>query len=188
MKITLVTRDYPPKIGGVATYAYQVAKHLQDLGAEVRMVVRGGDIRTLWAASREKPVGQEVLHVLSAPYGAFAQRDRLIVTVHEPVSDELTYYPFLRRIKGLMAVRLEKRALRKARRVIAVSNCFARRLEESEVDGSLIRVVSHAPDPRLLEGAVKPEGGKMKVLISARLEARKNIPEAFKDVLLVVHN
>ena len=50
MRVGLVTRDYPPRYGGMATYVEALARHLRALGVEVEVFVGGGDVGTLFLA------------------------------------------------------------------------------------------------------------------------------------------
>ena len=41
MKILLATNDFPPKVGGIQTYCYELARNLTSLGEEIVVLAPG---------------------------------------------------------------------------------------------------------------------------------------------------
>jgi len=45
--VTLITEDFPPKDGGIARWAYHVARHLGEMGCPVTILVKGKAVRNI---------------------------------------------------------------------------------------------------------------------------------------------
>lgn len=185
MRVGLVTRDYPPRYGGMATYVEALARHLRALGVEVEVFVGGGDVGTLFLARSLSSRDFDVIHVASAPYGGLVSSRPTVVTVHEPIVCEWPYYGWGRKIKGLFAGRLERRALRRAGAIIAVSRETKRKLvfHYGLSDGKVV-VVPHGVDPVGI-GSAKRRTSLPTILMVSRLDRRKNLDEALQALAKV---
>jgi glycosyltransferase involved in cell wall biosynthesis len=180
MRVGLVTRDYPPRYGGMATYVEALARHLRALGVEVEVFVGGGDVGTLFLARSLSSRDFNVIHVASAPYGGLASSARTVVTVYEPVVSEWPYYGWGRKIEGLFAVRLEQRALKRAKRIIAISTETKRKLvSHYGLSDEKVVVVPLGVDPAGIDSARKNTPHPM-ILTVSRLDRRKNLEEALQ--------
>ena len=180
MRVGLVTRDYPPRYGGMATYVEALARHLRALGVEVEVFVGGGDVGTLFLARSLSSRDYDVIHVASAPYGGLVSSGRTVVTVYEPVVCEWPYYGWGRKIKGLFAVKLERLALRRAGGVIAISRETKRKLVSHYglSDGKVVVVPLGVDSVGV--GSARRSTSLPTILMVSRLDRRKNLDEALQ--------
>lgn len=185
MRVAILTRDYPPTIGGVATHVEGLLKALRRVGVEVDLYVGRNDVRTLLLPFGIPLRNYDVVHVQSLPYGAFVFGVPLVVTVHSPVIEEFRHYRRALRIASFPAIALEKISLSRAAAVLAVSDqsrsdLFKRyrpRPERVEVIGNGVDF-----DRFSLPRRTAQDGGVRRVLVVSRLEARKNVQEAIEAV------
>src|SRR5229473_7338038 len=115
MKVAILTRDYPPAIGGIATHVEGLVKGLARLGVEVELNVGSNDVKTLLLPFDLPLKEYDVVHVQSLPYGAFVIGAPLVVTVHSPVLEEFAHYRNSLKIASMPAIALEKATLSRAR-------------------------------------------------------------------------
>jgi len=180
MRVGLVTRDYPPRYGGMATYVEALARHLRVLGVEVEVFVGGDDIGTLFLARSLSSQDFDVIHVVSAPYGGLVSSGKLVVTVYEPVVCEWPYYGWWRKIKGLFAVRLERQALKRAMRIIAISRETKSNLvSHYGLSDENVMVVPLGVDSAN-SGPKRKMSSIPTILMVSRLDRRKNLDEALQ--------
>ena len=92
MKVAILTRDYPPAIGGVATHVEGLVKALRRMGVEADLYVGSNDVKTLLLPFDMPIKKYDLVHVQSLPYGAFVFGAPLVVTVHSPVLEEFAHY------------------------------------------------------------------------------------------------
>lgn len=184
----MVTRDYPPKVGGIPSHAKALVDSLSKFGVEVKIFEGGGDISTL-LLPREAEVNSpsfDLLHVQSTPYGAFAKKHPLVLTAHSPVLEERKFYRGLNSWKAPFAYRLERRSLKKADRVIAVSRATHELLAEGYgVPREKLSLIPNGVDCGKFKPGVRSDPSPPKILICSRLDPRKNISvglEALSEV------
>jgi glycosyltransferase involved in cell wall biosynthesis len=121
MKVAILTRDYPPAIGGVATHVEGLVKALRRLGVGADLYVGSNDVKTLLLPFDMPMRDYDLVHVQSLPYGAFVFGAPLVVTVHSPVLEEFAHYRKALKAVSIPAVAMEKASLSRARAVLAVS-------------------------------------------------------------------
>src|SRR5438093_3613053 len=120
-RVAVLTRDYPPAIGGVATHVDGLVTALRRLGIGIDVFVGGTDYRTLLLPVT-KPLGKyDIVHVQSGPYGALVTGAPMVVTVHSPLVVERDHYRGSQKLIFIPALFCEKASLRRARAVLAVS-------------------------------------------------------------------
>jgi glycosyltransferase involved in cell wall biosynthesis len=185
MKVAILTRDYPPVIGGIATHVEGLVKALRRMGVETDLYVGSHDVRTLLLPF-DIPLKQyDVVHVQSLPYGAFVFGVPLVVTVHSPVLEEFAHYRNALKLASLPAVALEKASLSRASAILAVSGQSRSdllgmyRLAPERVD-----VIGNGVDCERFSGqreTASPSAWK-RLLVVSRLEPRKNVKEAIEAV------
>lgn len=185
MKVAIITRDYPPAIGGIATHVEGLVKALRRLGVEADVYVGKHDVRTLLLPFDIPLKEYDVVHVQSLPYGAFVYGVPLVVTVHSPVMEEFSHYRDALKLASLPAIALEKLTLSRASEVLAVSaQSRADLLGMYDLDPDSVEVIGNGVDygrfsvPR---DASDPAYAK-RVLVVSRLEPRKNVREAIEAV------
>jgi glycosyltransferase involved in cell wall biosynthesis len=183
----MLTRDYPPKIGGIATHTSALVKHLKKIGVQVDVFAGTSDIRTLFKPIRQSFNEYDIVHVQSSPYGAFVRKQPMVVTVHAPVRTEAEFYTWSLKLKSIPAYILEKFTFRKCESVIAVSELTKKDLiEKYGLASSKIDVILNGVEYEKFRTersiAVKngnvAQSGVPSILILSRLEPRKNIEEA----------
>jgi glycosyltransferase involved in cell wall biosynthesis len=185
MKVAILTRDYPPAIGGIATHVEGLVKALRRMGVEADLYVGSHDVRTLLLPFDVPLKRYDVVHVQSLPYGAFVFGVPLVVTVHSPVLEEFAHYRNALKLASLPAVALEKATLSRASAILAVSDqsrsdlLGVYGLEPGRVD-----VIGNGVDYERFSGQrdlASPSSTK-RVLVVSRLEPRKNVREAIEAV------
>jgi glycosyltransferase involved in cell wall biosynthesis len=175
----MVTRDYPPTVGGIATHTKAVVDRLRDIGVDVEAIVGRSDFGTLMVPLRRSLSGYDIVHVQSSPYGAFVKNECMVVTVHAPVLSEKDYYRGWTSIKSRFAVGMERRTFAKASRIIAVSEWTKFELVRLyALAPERIKVIPNGVD---LEAFGRPtrtmDDGLLRVLVVSRLEPRKNVAD-----------
>jgi glycosyltransferase involved in cell wall biosynthesis len=185
MKVAIITRDYPPAIGGIATHVEGLVKALRRMGVEADLYVGSHDVRTLLLPFDVPLKEYDVVHVQSLPYGAFVFGVPLVVTVHSPVLEEFSHYRNALKLASLPAIALEKVTLSRASAVLAVSG--QSRLELLSMYGlepGRVGVIGNGVDYLRFSGqsgAANPSATKS-ILVVSRLEPRKNVKEAIEAV------
>lgn len=180
IKVAMLTRNFPPNIGGIATHASNLATNLVKLGVEVDIFRGDGDSRTAaMAALRSLQTDDyDILHVQSLPYGALTHFRPLVVTVHSPVLEEAKYYTRANKTKVPIAVLFEKLALRKADTIIVVSRTTVSQLEEFyHVNSNKLTLIPNGVDCERFNPKLKSWGEETRIIMCSRLEPRKNIYE-----------
>jgi glycosyltransferase involved in cell wall biosynthesis len=183
MKVAILTRDYPPAIGGIATHVEGLVKGLKRLGVEVELRVGSNDVKTLLLPF-DLPLKEfDVVHVQSLPYGAFVVGVPLVVTVHSPVLEEFPHYRDSMKIVSIPAIALEKATLSRARAVLAVSEQSRSDLiGKYGIGTERVEVIGNGVDCEKFSGrrgATDPTAMK-RILVVSRLEPRKNVKEAIE--------
>src|SRR5579862_7945991 len=108
MKVAILTRDYPPAIGGIATHVERLVVALRRLGVDADLYVGYNDVKTLLLPFDMPLKDYDLIHVQSLPYGAFVFGVPLVVTVHSPVLEEFAHYRSSLKVAAIPAVALEK--------------------------------------------------------------------------------
>jgi len=185
MKVAIITRDYPPAIGGIATHVEGLVKALRRMGVRVDLFVGSHDVRTLLLPFDIPLKEYDVVHVQSLPYGAFVFGVPLVVTVHSPVLEEFAHYRNALKLESLPAIALEKLTLSRASGVLAVSGqSRSELLSMYGIEPGRVDVIGNGVDydkfsvPRVSTDASSTK----RVLVVSRLEARKNVGEAIEAV------
>jgi glycosyltransferase involved in cell wall biosynthesis len=184
MKVAILTRDYPPAIGGIATHVEGLVGALRRRGVEADVYVGSNDVKTLLLPF-DIPVREyDVVHVQSLPYGAFVYGAPLVVTVHSPVLEEFAHYRSALKLASFPAVALEKVSLSRARAVLAVSGqSRADLLGAYRVAPDRVEVIGNGVDYERFSGRREPgAASSRRVLVVSRLEPRKNVGEAIEAV------
>jgi len=185
MKVAILTRDYPPAIGGIATHVEGLVKALRRMGVEADLYVGSHDVRTLLLPFDIPLRKYDVVHVQSLPYGAFVFGVPLVVTVHSPVLEEFAHYRNALKLASPPAIALEKASLSRARAILAVSG-----QSRSDLLGMYglaperVDVIGNGVDYERFSGErdmANPSAWK-RVLVVSRLEPRKNVVEAIEAV------
>ncbi len=183
MKVAILTRDYPPAIGGIATHVEGLVKALRRLGVDADLYVGSNDVKTLLLPF-DIPLKQyDVVHVQSLPYGAFVIGAPLVVTVHSPVLEEFAHYRKSLKLVSVPAVALEKVSLSRARAVLAVSAQSRRDLlSRYGLDPGRVDVIGNGVDYERFSGrrGAADSTSMKRVLVVSRLEPRKNVREAIE--------
>ena len=185
MKVAILTRDYPPAIGGIATHVEGLVKALRRMGVEADLYVGSHDVRTLLLPFDIPLKKYDVVHVQSLPYGAFVFGVPLVVTVHSPVLEEFAHYRNALKLASLPAVALEKATLSRASAILAVSGqSRSDLLGMYGLDPGRVDVIGNGVDYERFSGrrdTADPSAWK-RVLVVSRLEPRKNVKEAIEAV------
>jgi D-inositol-3-phosphate glycosyltransferase len=190
MKVAILTRDYPPAIGGIATHVEGLVKALRRMGIEADLYVGSHDVRTLLLPFDIPLKKYDVVHVQSLPYGAFVFGVPLVVTVHSPVLEEFAHYRNALKPASMPAVALEKATLSRASAILAVSG-----QSRSDLLGMYglaperVVVIGNGVDYERFSGQrdmANPAIWK-RVIVVSRLEPRKNVKEAIEAVAELPH-
>jgi glycosyltransferase involved in cell wall biosynthesis len=187
MKVAILTRDYPPAIGGIATHVEGLVKALRRMGVEADLYVGSHDVRTLLLPFDIPLKKYDVVHVQSLPYGAFVFGVPLVVTVHSPVLEEFAHYRNALKLASLPAVALEKATLSRASAILAVSRSDL--LGMYGLAPERVDVIGNGVDYERFSGQremADPSAWK-RVLVVSRLEPRKNVKEAIEAVAELPH-
>ena len=185
MKVAILTRDYPPAIGGIATHVEGLVKALRRLAVEAEVYVGSNDVKTLLLPFDMPLKEYDVVHVQSLPYGAFVVGTPLVVTVHSPVLEEFEHYRNSLKVASIPAIALERATLSRARAVLAVS--AKSRLDlvgKYGIGPEEVEVIGNGVDFEKFSGrreSMSPAALK-RVLVVSRLEPRKNVKEAIEAV------
>ena len=185
MKVAIITRDYPPAIGGIATHVEGLVKALRMKGVEADLYVGSHDVRTLLLPFDIPLKEYDVVHVQSLPYGAFVFGVPLVVTVHSPVLEEFAHYRSALKLASLPAIALEKVTLSRASAVLAVSGqSRSELLSMYGVEPERVDVIGNGVDYRKFSGQMGAanRSSTKRVLVVSRLEPRKNVKEAIQAV------
>jgi len=114
----MITRDLK---FGIGIHTTQLVKHLRNSGIEVDIYLGKGNYRTntlVEKVSRKKTY--DLIHVQGTPFGAFGIRIvPMVVTVHSLLRTELKYE---KKLSYRLGIPFEEATLRKAKKIIAVSN------------------------------------------------------------------
>lgn len=185
MRVAVLTRDYPPTIGGIATHVEGLVRALRRRRIEVDVYVGRNDLRTLLLPFDIPLKNYDVVHVQSLPYGAFVFGVPMVVTVHSPVTVEFDYYRRALRIASLPAIAFERATLSRARAILAVSEQSRIDLLESySVSPSKVAVIGNGVEYEKFSfpGEAARARRPTRMLVVSRLEPRKNVKEAIKAV------
>jgi len=185
VKVAIITRDYPPKIGGISTHTSALARSLAELGVQVEVLAGYSDLGTLVIPFRYDLGKYDLVHVQSSPYGAFVSKHPLVVTVHSPVKAERRYYNRSLRAKSYPAILFEKLTLRRADSIVVVSETTRNDLiERYGIRPERISVIPNGVEFERFSAVARDKGGigPLRVAIVSRLEPRKNIAEAFEGL------
>jgi glycosyltransferase involved in cell wall biosynthesis len=180
LRVAILTRDYPPDIGGIPKHVYNLARKLRELSVDVEVFKGSSDAGTLLAPLRKtlREGDHDLIHIQSLPYAMFAPRKPLVVTVHSPVLEEGKYYTGVRRVKRPLAIPPEVISTLRADAIIAVSMKTESDLRRLYAWASAKRIyrIPNGVDTELFRPGSKPEG-KAVITMASRLDRRKNIEE-----------
>jgi glycosyltransferase involved in cell wall biosynthesis len=185
MRVAILTRDYPPAIGGIATHVEGLVKALRRMGVEADLFVGSNDVKTLLLPFDIPLKEYDVVHVQSLPYGAFVFGVPLVVTVHSPVLEEFAHYRNALKLVSLPAVALEKASLSRAGAVLAVSaQSRSDLLGKYRLEPDRVEVIGNGVDYERFSGpsGAPTRAGPKRVLVVSRLEPRKNVKAAIEAV------
>jgi glycogen synthase len=184
MKVAILTRDYPPAIGGIATHVEGLVNALRRMGVEADLYVGSHDVRTLLLPFDIPLKRYDVVHVQSLPYGAFVFGAPLVVTVHSPVLEEFAHYRNSLKLASVPAIALEKVTLSRASAVLAVSpQSRSDLLGRYGLKPERVEVIGNGVDYARFSMERDPSPSAMRrVLVVSRLEPRKNVREAVEAV------
>ncbi|HUI00819.1 MAG TPA: glycosyltransferase family 4 protein [Nitrososphaerales archaeon] len=182
MRVAILTRDYPPAIGGVATHVKGLVTALRGLGVEADLFVGSNDVKTLLLPFDIPPKRYDVVHVQSLPYGAFVFGTPMVATVHSPVLEEFSHYRPALKVASIPAVALERMSLSKAKAVLAVSAQSRSDLVGIYgLDQDKVDVIGNGVDSDRFSGQrEEAPSSASRVLVVSRLEPRKNVMEAIE--------
>lgn len=185
MKVAILTRDYPPAIGGIATHVDGLVRALRRTGIEADLYVGRNDVKTLLLPFDIPLKEYDLVHVQSLPYGAFVFGVPLVVTVHSPVLEEFATYRRAVKLFSIPALGFERATLSRASAVLAVSDRSRRDLLSSYgVNSDIVQVIGNGVDYERF--SVKRDPAEMdrpkRILVVSRLEPRKNVREAIEAV------
>ena len=180
LNIAVITRDYPPKIGGISTHSGALVKHLRLLGVNVTVFAGYDDSNTLMVPFNNDLNRFDIVHLQSTPYGPFISKPPLLVTAHATLDMELPYYSWREIFLVPLALLFERITLNNATLITADSN-----LTQSNL---ISRYFIKPERITLLPSGVDVErfspfshsNSKAKILICSRLEPRKNILQSLK--------
>lgn len=183
LKVVMITRDYPPKTGGISTHVISLVAALKRLGIEVQVLAGYSDLRTLVAPLFKQFHEYDLVHVQSSPYGVFVFGRPLVVTVHAPILAEWHYYNLAGKLKSIPAFLLERITFRKVRTLLSVSNLTRKQLIANYgVDQNRIQVIGNGVDYSRFAWRRERRAVANKILLVSRLEPRKNVEEAVRTL------
>jgi len=185
MKVAILTRDYPPAIGGIATHVEGLVKALRRMGVEADLYVGRHDVKTLLLPFDIPLKEYDVVHVQSLPYGALVFGVPLVVTVHSPVLEEFAHYRNALKVASLPAFVMERVSLSRAGAVLAVSpQTRADLLRRYGLEPERVEVIGNGVDCERFSGRkdATSRSSTKRVLVVSRLEPRKNVREAIEAV------
>jgi len=214
MKILLATNDFPPKIGGIQTYCYQLAKNLAFLGEEIVVLAPGveGNLEfdkkqnfqivriknklnlyfTFFSILRRERI-ERILIAHRANYARLASWANLLLKIPY---DIIVY-------GGEILIPGRKRSIQKnferAKKVITISNFTKEKLIEIGIPEKKILVIYPGVNPIKFNPGLDPSPikkkynlkGKKVILTASHLVKRKghhNILKALPQVLKKVPN
>jgi glycosyltransferase involved in cell wall biosynthesis len=180
MRVAILTRDYPPAIGGVATHVDGIVKALKGLGVDVDVFVGWNNYRTVLLPLTKSLRQYDLVHVQSSPYGALVIGVPMVVTVHAPVLTEWGHYSTMYKFVSVPALLCEEASLNRARAVLAVSEVTKSDLvrkyriaaEKVDVIGNGVSFEKFALTDR------KDHRAANRILMVSRLEPRKRVEDA----------
>ncbi len=214
MRILLATNDFPPKIGGIQTYCYELAKNLALLGEEIVVLAPGveGDLEF------DKRQNLKIVRVkkkISLYFAFFSilRRERIekILVAHRANYARLASWAnLLWKIPYTIIVyggeillptssRSVQKNFKRAKRIIAISHFTKKKLIEIGIPEKKIVVIHPGVDPvkfnpRLDPSPIKKKynlEGKKVILTASRLAKHKghqNVLKALPQVLKRVPN
>ncbi len=178
MRVAILCRDYPPRRGGLSTYAFGLVQQLRALGVSVDVLIGYTDLRTLILPLSFDLSGYDVVHVMSPPYAAFVRHPHQLTTVAEPAATEWPYYSLETKLRAGPAYLLEKFVFGRGKCFVALSEATRQKLmDKFKVDSRMIRVIPGGVDFASFTMSmklIKPP----RILLVSRLDRRKNIQEA----------
>src|SRR5215471_15487940 len=175
MKVAIITRDYPPKIGGISTHVRALGQALERQGTEVKIFVGGSDYKTLILPLTRSLDKFDLVHVQSAPYGAFVGRRPMAVTVHSPILIERDHYRRMTKLTSVPALYFERISLKRAKMIFAVSQVTKNQLTGNyAIDAEKVCVIGNGVEyerfaPREYGTTRSPHN----IFLASRLEPRK---------------
>lgn len=163
MRILLCTNDFPPDVGGIQTYSYEVARELSSLGEEVIVlapradgdgefdgkqtfpVVRVGSktglyFKFFWTLRRRRI--EKVLVAHRADYAALASWANLLwgIDYYIVAHGGEIFLPWRR--KSI------RKTFKRAQRIMAVSNFTARELIKMGIPEKRVTIIPNGVDPK----------------------------------------
>ena len=214
MRILLVTNDFPPKVGGIQTYCYELAKNLTSLGEEVTVLAPGveGDLEfdkrqdfkiirlkkkislyfTFFSTLRRERI-EKILVAHRANYARLASW----ADIHLKIPYDIIVYG------GEILLSRRRKSIRKnfarAGKIITISNFTKERLIEIGIPEKKIVIIHPGVDPikfnpQLDSSSIKKKHnieGKRIILTVSHLVKRKghhNVLRALPQVLEKVPN
>ncbi|HEA47489.1 MAG TPA: glycosyltransferase family 1 protein, partial [bacterium] len=214
MRILLATNDFPPKVGGIQTYCYQLAKNLVSLGEKIVVLVPGVE-GNLEFDKRENFRIIRVKNRLNLYFAFFStlkkEKIEIILVAHRANYARLASWTnILLKIPydiivygGEILLSRRRKSIRKnfarAGKVITISNFTKERLIEIGIPAKKIEVIHPGVDPirfnpELDSTSVKKKyklEGKKVILTVSHLVKRKghhNVLKALPQVLKRVPN
>lgn len=189
MKVAIITRDYPPKIGGIATHTEGIVKHLRKKGVKVDVFAGYTDFVTITIPLRYSLRGYDIVNVQSTPYAPFIMKRPLVLTAIAPLTMEWSYYNLPGLLRVPPAYLLERLSIRNATLITAISRATKEELvKRYGLEDRRIEVIPSGVDCERYLPMVKDESSKAKILICSRLEPRKNTIEALRALSKIGQN
>ncbi len=189
MRILLCANDFPPAVGGIQTYSYQVAKNLSALGEEVIVLAphikgdQGFDCRQSFKVIR---IRQKIYLYFIFLYALLRFRtDKILITQRADYA-ALAFWanlvlrvPYFIVVHGgeiLLAGRRKsiRKHFRRAEKIIAVSNFTAQEIVKIGIPKEKVTVIPDGVDPEKFKPGLN----------SATVETRHNLSD--KKVILTV--
>jgi glycosyltransferase involved in cell wall biosynthesis len=181
MRVAMLSRDYPPTTGGIPTHARAIVEGVRKTGVEVDVFEGRSDLGTLFLPYRKRKTlaGYDLVHIQGSPYAAFDSKHPLVLTVHSPLVEEGKYYPLGNKAKVPVGKLFERRSFKRADAIIAISASTEQCLVEryGVPAGKIVRI-PNGVDLERFKPLPKPEVPR--ILVCARLDKRKNIPETIE--------
>ena len=180
LNIAVITRDYPPKIGGISTHSEALVKHLRLLDVNVTVFAGYNDSNTLMVPFNHDLNRFDIVHLQSTPYGPFISKTPLLVTAHATLDMELPYYDWREIVLVPLALLFERITLNKATLITADSNLTQSNLiSRYFINPDRITLLPSGVDAERFS-PLSHSNSKIKILICSRLEPRKNILQSLK--------
>jgi glycosyltransferase involved in cell wall biosynthesis len=148
LKVAMITRDFPPKIGGISTYTSELVKRLPEHGVDISVFAGYNDFKTSLLPLCVNLRSYDLIHCQGTPFGAFLPGNKpILLTAHSTIQVDKLYHRGFKRVYYELGCFMERRTLKNSSHIIAVSKVMKEQLMSIYgMEESLITVLPHGVD------------------------------------------